>query len=67
MEELRKYQYDQYHEKEYHQGLKDKTHQIKLKLKNIFKNYSTIQFFDSIISKKTIKKELSNILLLGIQ
>jgi hypothetical protein len=56
MEELRKYQYEQYHEKGYHQGLKDKTYQIKMKLKDIFQNYSTSQFFDSIINKKTIKK-----------
>lgn len=40
MEELRKSQFESYKEKGYHQGLKDKTYQIKIELKSIFRNFS---------------------------
>ena len=40
MDELRKEQFESFKEKGYHEGLKDKTHQIKIEMKRIFKNYS---------------------------
>jgi hypothetical protein len=62
MDELRKEQFQSFKEKGYHEGLKDKTHQIKIEIKRIFKNYSPDEFFESIINKKPIQKQRAVIL-----
>lgn len=62
MGELRKVQYKSYKEKGYHQGLRDKTYQIKVELKSVFRNFSPNEFFQSVMEKKPVQNELLKIL-----
>lgn len=56
IDELRKVQFESYKEKGYHQGLKDKTYQIKIELKTIFKKFSPDEFFSKVMNKKAVQK-----------